>query len=206
MDDSAVHIFWDNSNVFARAQDTCDDRQGGGIEPGEHTNVRINFRGMFEFARAGRSVEKAVAIGSVPPDLAELWEKLGNVGMVVGLQERGAQSGKEVAVDEALKLAMLESVIDREPPAVAVLLSGDGGYRSTLDRLLKRGWGVEVLSFSKGLSPKLVQIAHGTGGRGKYVKLDPWYNQLTYRQELLDTGPHVVRQSEPLDIARRPKV
>lgn len=161
---------------------------------------------MLEFARAGRVVEKAVAIGSIPPDLKSLWEKLGRVGMVVGLQERGAESGKEIAVDEALKLEMLMSVVDREPPAVAVLLSGDGGYRSILDRMLKRGWGVEVLSFSKGLSPKLVQIAHGTGGRGKYVKLDPWYEQLTYRQELLDTGPQVGRRSEPLDLRRRPKV
>jgi hypothetical protein len=206
LDDSAVHIFWDNSNLFARMQETCDDRDGGGLEPGHRLDARINFRAMFEFARAGRTVEKAVAAGSIPPDLKALWVRLGKVGMIVDLQERGAQSGKEIAVDEALELEMLKSVLDRDKPAVAVLVSGDGGFRPTLDRMLNAGWGVEVLSFSKGFSSKLVQIARGTSGRGKYVRLDPWYNQLTYRQELTDTAPRLVRESEPLDLKGRPKV
>ena len=34
VDDSAVHILWDQSNIFHRAQDVCDDQRGGGLEPG----------------------------------------------------------------------------------------------------------------------------------------------------------------------------
>ena len=119
------------------------------------------------------------------------------------VQERGAQSGKEVAVDEALQLEMMNSVIDRDDPAVAVLLTGDGGFRPYADRMLKKGWGVEVLCFSKGFSTRLQQIARGSGGRGKYVRLDPWYSQLTYLQEL---GGGVVRPSDLLDLTGRPMV
>ena len=36
-----------------------------------------------------------MAVGSVPPELAAIWEQLGNVGLIVDLQERGAFSGKE---------------------------------------------------------------------------------------------------------------
>lgn len=203
MDDSIVHIFWDHSNVFARMQDTCDDRQGGGLEPGHRLDARLAFPKLFEFAACGRKVEKAVALGSVPPDLVALWERLGKVGLIVDVQERGAQSGKEVGVDEALQLEMMNSVIDRDKPAVAVLLSGDGDFRPYADRMLKRGWGVEVLSFSKGFSGSLRQIARGTHGRGKYVNLDPWYTQLTYLQEL---GGNVIRHPDPLDMTGRPKV
>ena len=60
-----------------------------------------------------------------------------------------------------------------------------------------------MLSFSKGCSPKLQQIAHGSGGRGKYVKLDPWYRQLVYLQDF--EGP-LIRETEPLDMKARPKV
>ncbi|MEX2032712.1 MAG: NYN domain-containing protein [Dehalococcoidia bacterium] len=201
-----VHIFWDQSNVFARMQDTCDDREGGGLEPGRRLAARLNFQALFEFARAGRDVEKAVAIGSIPPDLKALWERLGRVGVIVDLQERGAESGREVAVDEAISLEMLKSVIDRDQPAVAVLLSGDGDFREIVDRMLRKQWGVEVLSFSKGFSSRLVQIARGSGGRGKYVKLDDWYLQLTYLQELDEFGPRIDRASEPLDLSKRPKV
>lgn len=206
MDDAAVHIFWDNSNLFHRLQDTCDDAKGGGLEPGHRLDVRLNFKATLEFARAGRTVEKAVAVGSIPPDLKVLWQRLGRVGVIVDLQERGADTGKEIAVDEALKLEMANSALDRDQPAVAVLLSGDGDFRDTLDRMLKKGWGVEVLSFSKGFSGRLRQIAHGTYGRGKYVKLDDWYYQLSYRQELDEIGPKIVRESLPLDLSKRPKV
>lgn len=203
MDARTVHVFWDHSNLFARMQDTCEDKDGNGLEPGHRLDARLSFPALFDFARCGRNVEKAVAAGSIPPDLAALWERLGKVGMTVDLQERGAQSGKEVAVDTALENEMLKSLVDREKPAVAILLSGDGGYRPTLDRMLKRGWGVEVLSFSNGFSSKLQQIARGSGGRGKYVRLDPWYKQLVYLQEI---GGRAIRHTDPLDLTNRPKV
>ena len=203
MDDGVVHIFWDHSNLFARMQDTCDDRQGGGIEPRHRLDARLSFPRAFDFARCGRKVEKAVAAGSVPPDLVALWQRLGAAGLIVDVQERGALSGKEVGVDQALQLEMMTSVVDRKKPAVAVLLSGDGDYRPYLDRMLKAGWGVEVLSFSKGFSPRLQQIARGSGGRGRYLKLDPWYTQLTYLQDISGT---VIRQNDPLDLKGRPKV
>jgi hypothetical protein len=184
-------------------QDTCDDREGGGKEPGHRFDARIRFTSMFEFAACGRRVERAVAVGSVPPELASIWEKLGRVGMIVDLQERGAQSGREQGVDQALQLEMMNSLVDRERPAIAVLLTGDGGYRPYCDRLLKKGWGVEVLCFSKGFSPKLQQIARSSGGRGKYIKLDNWYRQLTYLQAPDGT---IIRHADPLDLRGRVKV
>jgi hypothetical protein len=202
MDDSAVHIFWDNSNLFARAQDTCDDRKGRGKERGHRSEARLNFRRIFDFAACNRDVEKAVAVGSIPPDLADLWERLGKVGLIVDLQERGAQSGKEQGVDQALKLEMMNSVVDRKTPAVAVLLAGDGGYLDSVKRMLNGGWGVEVLCFSKGFSPRLKKISTGFSGRGKYVDLDAWYKQLVYLQREDD----VIRSADPLDLAGRFKV
>jgi hypothetical protein len=36
-----------------------------------------------------RIVEKAVAVGSIPPDLVALWERLGKVGVIIDLQWNG---------------------------------------------------------------------------------------------------------------------
>jgi uncharacterized LabA/DUF88 family protein len=204
VDDSVVHIFWDNSNLFHRAQDTCDNRKDGtGLEPGRRWDLRLKFPALFDFARAGRTVTKAVAAGSVPPDLAAVWDRLGDAGFIVELQERGAMSGKEQGVDQALQLEMMNSAMDSLNPAVAVLLSGDGDFYPSVDRMLKKGWGVEVLSFSNGFSPKLRQIGVGYAGRGRYVELDAWYAQLTYLQDPEGT---VYRAAGPLDLEGRPKV
>lgn len=204
VDPAVVHLFWDNSNLFHCAQDTCDNRKKGtGLEIGNRFDLRLKFPALFDFAACGRTVEKAVAAGSVPPDLAAVWDRLGDAGFIVDLQERGATSNKEQGVDEALQLEMMNSVVDRDQPGVAVLLTGDGDFRPYVDRMLNKGWGVEVLSFSNGFSPKLKKISVGHGGRGKYVDLDPWYYQLTYLQ---DPNGHVHRAAQTLKLKGRPKL
>lgn len=200
MNDTVAHIFWDQSNIFHCAQATCDDR-GVGLEPGHRYDLRLNFQAIYDFASLGRNVEKAIAVGSVPPDLQALWRQLEKAGVDVELQERGESSGKEQAVDEAIQLHMMRSLVDRiKEPAVAVVLTGDGGFKQDIDRLLDNGWGVEVLSFSCGFNPVLRTIGTGHGGRGKYVALDPWYDQLTYLQ---DTTGKIIRPSATLDTTGR---
>jgi hypothetical protein len=206
MDSDVVHIFWDNSNLFISAQDACDDRKGGGKEPGHRLDVRLHFDHVLQFAAAGREIEKATAAGSVPPGLVALWDGLARRGVQVDLQERGADSGKEQAVDEVLKLAMLRSVLERQqahkPPCVGVLLSGDGDFANEVELMLGAGWGVEVLAFGATLSPKLKRISTGYAGRGKYVLLDDWYDQLVYRQ----AGDSILRHAAQVDLHGRPKV
>jgi uncharacterized LabA/DUF88 family protein len=203
LDASRVHIFWDHSNLFIRAQSTADDGNGGGLEPGHRLDVRLSFANVFEFARHDRVVERAVAVGSVPPGLQSVWQSLGNAGMLVDLQERGAQSGKEQGVDQALQLEMMKSLVDTKKPAVAVLLTGDGGFYEYVVRLLNAGWGVEILSFSNGFSRKLKGVRTGFGGRGRYIELDTWYRQLVYLQ---DPMGNIIRPGDPLNLSSRPAV
>ena len=119
-------------------------------------------------------------------------------------QERGAESGKEQAVDEALQLHMLRSLADRrDKPAVAVLLSGDGGFEPDVKRLLAAGWGVEILCFGESLSKKLRRLALNSHGRAKYVELDQWYRQLVYLQGL---DEQIMRPADSLDLTGRPKI
>lgn len=200
MDDKVAHIFWDQSNIFHCAQNTCDDH-GTGLEPGHRFDVRLNFQAIYDFASLGRKVDKAIAVGSVPPALAALWRQVEKAGVTVQLQERGEFSGKEQAVDEALQLHMMRSLVDRiGNPAVAVVLTGDGGFKEDIDRLLDNGWGVEVLSFSCGFNPVLKSIGTGHSGRGKYISLDPWYDQLTYLQE---PSGAILRPAAALDTTGR---
>lgn len=203
MDPDRVHIFWDHSNVFHSAQDAADDRSGGGFDPGHRFDVRVHFGRLLDFAAAGRTVARAAAVGSIPPGLNALWHRLELAGVTIALFERGAESGKEQAVDEALQLEMLWTLADTQPPAVAVVVSGDGGFLPDIERLLGAGWGVEVLAFGGSLSGKLKTIATGWSGRGKYVDLDGWYRQLVYLQ---GREEEILRPADALDLAGRPRV
>ena len=198
MDDSRVHIFLDNSNIFIGARDTCRDREDA-LRCGD---ARIDFQALLDFAAAGRTIEQAVAVGSIPPAMRAVWDRLRDVGVKVELQERGEYSGTEQAVDEALRLEMMHTLFDYSP-AVCVLLTGDGDFFGEADRMLRAGWGMEILSFGCNLGRTLRQISTGYYGRGRFVKLDDWYEQIVY---LRGGAMFPERTLAPLDLTGRPRI
>ena len=65
----------------------------------------------------------------------------------------------EQAVDEILHMKLLESLVDTQEPTTIVLASGDaaeaeysGGFLKNVERALTKGWKVELVAWSSGLS------------------------------------------------------
>lgn len=76
----------------------------------------------------------------------------GKPEMASAAEERWVEQG----VDEILHLKILESLIDTAEPATIVLATGDaaeaefsGGFMCQVERVLQRGWNVELVSFSR---------------------------------------------------------
>lgn len=193
---SEVLIFWDNSNIFIPARYVANRREGAGAEP----EIRIHFDHLFNLAKAGRRVKQGVCVGSVPPELEHVWMKLRATGVIVELYERGHGTGTEQGVDQCLQVHMLRALADIDPPEVAVLLTGDGagyetgaGFHADLERLAKRGWGVEVLSWDIACNKKLKAWAQQAG---VYVPLESYYDAVTFRERL--------RSAQSLSLVGRP--
>lgn len=172
-------IFWDNSNIFIPAKDEACDKEG----PTAGRDLRINFQNLYDIARAGRQVSKAYAVGSQPPELKVVWQQLRKSGVTLELYERGEDSGKEQAVDQALQVHMLRTLVD-QPPGVAVLLTGDGsgfhngvGFHADLARMHDKGWGIEVLSWTRSCHPNLKAWAEKVG---TFVPLEKYYESVTF--------------------------
>lgn len=174
-----VCIFWDNSNIYVPAQDVAKEREGATFG----RDLRIHFENLYELARAGRPVVAGVCVGSQPPEIQRLWEKLRGVGVELELFERGEDSGKEQAVDQALQVHMLRAAIDRDP-GVAVLLTGDGsgagdgrGFFADLKRMHAKGWKVEVISWESSCHSGLKSWAKENG---VFISLDDYYDSVTF--------------------------
>lgn len=65
----------------------------------------------------------------------------------------------EQGVDEILHLKMLESIVDTDSPSTMVLATGDAaqaeyspGFMAMVERALKKGWKVELVSWSRNIS------------------------------------------------------
>ncbi len=200
-----VFIYWDNSNIFISARDAAVEREG----PDARHRVRINFRSMLELARAGRSVQRAVAVGSVPPELRHVWNRLEAEGVTVQLLERGALGGREQSVDSVLQVEMLRDGYDHNgDPGIAVLLTGDGagfldgaGFHADLERMHRRGWRVEVISWRHSCSNRMRKWAERNG---KFIALDDFYDSVTFLEPPEPGRPFAdPRHPAPLDLGRR---
>jgi len=190
-----VHIFWDNSNIFIGAKSVAQEREHWSTDK----TIRINFETLYKLAAADRTVVSAVCIGSVPPELETVWDRIEKMGVTVECLERGRASGKEQGVDQSLQVHMLRSLADAAKPSVAVLLTGDGkgycdgvGFHADLERMAKKNWGIEVISWDKCCNGRLKSWA---SKEGIYIKLEDYYDAVTFLEGS--------RQPKPLSLKNR---
>lgn len=202
-----VFIYWDNSNIFISAKDVAVQREGEGARP----RIRIHFRNLLELARAARPIERALAVGSVPPELRTVWNSLENEGIEVRLLERGSLTGGEQGVDQLLQTQMLRDGYDfNGTPGTAILLTGDGrgfsegaGFHADLERMRGRGWRIEVLSWRHSCARKMREWATE---HGVFIPLDDYYESVTFLESPPQGHPIAPpRYPTPLDLAARPR-
>ena len=203
----SVFIYWDNSNISYEAQRLAGEREES---PGARYLVRINFDAMLHLARAGREVRHAVAVGSIPPEMRHLWNRLEHSGVEVKLFDRGGpERGEQDMPDRLLQLRVLEDALDHNgDPGIAVLLTGDGagyfegaGFHSTLERMHKRGWRVEILSWAHACNQRM---RHWAEENGVFVALDDFYAAVTFVEPSrpgFELAPG--RESALLDLSQR---
>ena len=202
-----VFIYWDNSNIFHEAQRLAEE-QGEGS--GARYRVRIHFDNLLRLAHADRRLQKAVAAGSVPPEMRQLWNRMERTGVEVHLIDRGTPDrGEQEMPDRILQLRMLEDALDfNGDPGIVVLLTGDGagylegaGFHSTLERMYNRGWRVEILSWAHSTNQRMRQWAEANG---IFVALDDFYHSITFMNPSRP-GFEFAREREPaaLDLSIR---
>lgn len=204
---SGVFVYWDHSNIFHEAQRIAEETEG---TPGARYLVRIHFENLLRLARADRQLAKALAAGSVPPEMRALWNRLENQGIEVRLFDRGESGrGEQDMPDRILQLRMLEDALDYNGnPGTVVLLTGDGagysegqGFHSTLARMHTRGWKVEVLSWLQSCNRGMRSWAEQNG---VFVPLDDFYDAITFREPSREGHEFASRRdATPLDLARR---
>ena len=202
-----VFIYWDNSNIFHEAQRFAEERDEG---PNARYRVRIHFDSMLRLAHADRPVEKALAVGSVPPELQQVWNRMESNGVEVSLFDRGAPGrGEQEMPDRLLQLRMLEDALDYNGDlGIVVLLTGDGagylqgaGFHSTLERMHGRGWRVEILSWAHSTNQRMRRWAEENG---IFVPLDDFYESVTYMEPSRPGFELAMSRSPaPLDLPRR---
>ena len=180
-----VFIYWDNSNISHEAQRLAAEHSEG---PNARYRVRIHFENLLRLAHADRPLKKAIAAGSVPPEMRQLWNRMEGQGVEVILCDRGSPGqGEQEMPDRMLQLRRLEDALDYNgDPGIVVLLTGDGagylegaGFHRTLERMQKRHWRIEILSWAHSTNQRM---RHWAEMHGVFVPLDDFYEAITFME------------------------
>ena len=82
---------------------------------------------IVELAVAKRPIKRALAVGSIPPELAHVGKMMEVQGVAVKYHHRARGYGEQEVPDEKLQLQMLTDIVDNiDCQGTAVVLTGDG--------------------------------------------------------------------------------
>ena len=202
-----VFVYWDNSNVFHEARRLAEEREG---TPGAGYLIRIHFENLLRLAEAGRPLAKAVAAGSVPPEMRQLWNRMENRGVQVtpfdrGEKDRANRKYRTAGCSDARWKTAGTTTATRASspcsPATARATPRGRGFHRTLERMHRRGWRVEVLSWAHSCNRGMRRWAEANG---VFVPLDDHYEAITFREPSRPGHEFApARDQAPLDLSRR---
>ena len=203
-----VYIYWDHSNIFIEAQHIADEKESEQLGADVGRRVRLDFQNLLLLAHENRPIAKAVAAGSVPPEMKTVWEKLELAGVHTEIFARSLMGGSERNVpDLYLQREMLRDGFRSTDPGTVILLTGDGagyylgkGFLDTLESFTMAGWTVELLSWERSCNGRLRQWV---AQHGLFTCLDDFYESITYVKEPSEGKVGKGRKSTPVDLWKK---
>jgi len=180
-----AHIFVDNSNVIAGAQEAAKLRENA-----PWPSVRIYWRNFFQLVEHDYHPVTRMFAGSLPPGNEALWQYARENGYDTSLLKRVSRNdGRtgEQAVDEVLHAKIAGALLDFDAPQALVMVTGDGqqgefgtSFLQQAERAIRRGWNVELLSWEAQLSGNFVRLARDNPEQITITLLDAFYTSITF--------------------------
>jgi hypothetical protein len=133
-----LSLFIDNSNLFIEMRRVA--QLVFNYDDDLLRRVRVDFGRLLDYVRKDRDLKEAVLVGSKPPPNDSLWARLRQLGIELRIYERSPITDREREVDQELVNCIRDTMEAGRPPGVIALVSGDGGYVTTLERCVLRGW------------------------------------------------------------------
>lgn len=182
----AVHVFWDNSNIWIGLQNLC--RNKDNTPP---TAVRVYLKNLDDYVVRGRKTGEKVIAGSYPPECEELLKSAQQLGYNTKFLHRidDANGMREQGVDMHLQLKMSLAVNKGVENEVMAVLTGDShvdidsdtSFIEVIELALEKGWTVEVYAVKDCLSEKTyLPLKEKYGASLQIEYLDDIYREITF--------------------------
>ncbi|RGB23627.1 hypothetical protein C1646_774231 [Rhizophagus diaphanus] len=228
-----VHVFVDNSNLFIGARYTVgkiekvydpdkpteESKESEESEESEKPKVcymqqlQIDYGCLLTKVLDERKLGgNPVIVGSRPPPQDTLWNRIKDLGYNVIVYNRNLEN-KEKCVDMQLGTTMVDDIADIGSPGIVVLVAGDGDYEPAVEKVLRRGWIVEIWFWKSSVSRHLTNPEiFRTNKELKVIfkPLDTDYQHFTYgygistaKKYILEAKHDTIRNWKNEDVMKR---
>ena len=142
-------IIVDNSNIWIEGMKYSALQKGFAAPAADKDPCdfkwRIDFGKLLSTVSEGKTIRKAILVGSRPPRNDSLWNAAKTKGFEVIVQDRNSLN-KEKAVDTKLVALGVETICTT-PKGILKVLSGDSDFAPLIEIANKRGWDTELWAF-----------------------------------------------------------
>ncbi|AFZ16143.1 NYN domain-containing protein [Allocoleopsis franciscana] len=154
---SKVVVVVDNSNVFIEGQKFSAKmkdivKQNPNDRDPQDPSWRIDFGKLLLAVSNGRTVERAILVGSRPPQNDTVWQAAQNHGFSVTVHDRNSMN-EEKAVDTELVAQTTEIICTTTEVMDLAILSGDRDFIPLVSVAHRRHWMVEMWAFKNAYNP-----------------------------------------------------
>ena len=174
-------IYIDNSNLFIEGQRASAIKRGDNSGQTLDHDYRIDYGKLYTFVtqNGDDEISRVLLVGSRPPPNDSLWAFAESVGFELIIRNRNA-ANKEKGVDTALAHEMASDAYCGDGPAnhKILLVSGDGDFAPPVEVLVKAGFIIEVVFWTRA-SAELKQVC------SNFTTLDPHLDKIA-----LHPSPH----------------
>ena len=164
-----VFVFIDNSNMFIQGTHAIAALEDAGKWDAQRTtrqltNARIDYGALLRVVLKERHLGGVpLLVGSRPPPNDTLWEKLKAQGLEVKVFDRNA-ANKEKKVDTFIVAEVMETLYTASPGGpggcTVALVAGDGDYEPLADKIVAKGWNLEVYFWRTGAGSHAAPVTH----------------------------------------------
>lgn len=185
----AVHVFWDNSNIWIGLQKFCEEH-----EKMPSSALRVYIRNLDDYIIRGRKQGQKVIAGSYPPDCEPLLVTARSLGYDTHFMYKvhDGQRIREQGVDMNLQLQMSMALNRSKKREVMAVLTGDSNidpdsrtsFLEIIELALDKGWSVEVYAVEGTLSEsKYTSLKQRFGSDLQIEYINQIYYSITFLAE-----------------------
>lgn len=185
----AVHVFWDNSNIWIGLQKFCEKK-----EAVPSSALRVYIKNLDDYIIRGRREGVKIIAGSYPPECEQLLETARSLGYDTHFMQRvlDGKNIREQGVDTNLHLQMSLALNRGNKGEVMAVLTGDSnidpdsgiGFVEIIELALSKGWSVEVYAVKDTISKrKYTNLEERFGSDLQIEYLESIYDSITYLVE-----------------------